>query len=188
MTSAGGGRAAYWRAGGIGLAGKDDLVGDHHSVDLGGSVLVATVATRRNTSANWGIERHAQPDIIAYAAWQRLRATAVVVVQPSSPLDANTGDHPTPCPPATFRPRREWRLCSVLDRLRTRALPSERRKQPMLSLVSACARCCAQTVTPRSAQCSDPRALITAPLPDQTLRGSDARLWDSRTCNVSLLY
>jgi len=63
-------------------------------------------------------------------------------------------------------------LLPVLDRLRTQvaqratqtadALPGETR----VLLVAP------QAVTPRSAQCSDPRALITAPLPGQTLRGN----------------
>ena len=96
-----------------------------------------------------------------------------VVVQPSSPLTPTPETTPTPVPPATFTPAPGMAtLLPVLDRLRTQvaqratqtadALPGETR----VLLVAP------QAVTPRSAQCSDPRALITAPLPGQTLRGN----------------
>jgi len=95
-----------------------------------------------------------------------------VAQSPLSPT-ATPEPSPTPAPSATITPAPATvTSLQVIDRLRT--LIAQRAAQTVVadSTATPVILVVPRVVTPPSAQCSDPRAVITAPLPGQTLRGN----------------
>lgn len=96
-----------------------------------------------------------------------------VIVQPPVPATPTPGPSTTSSPSATLTPTPATTdSLQVIDRLRT--LLAQRATQTVVAgaPVASTARAALPTVAPPSAQCNDLRAVITAPLPGQTLRGN----------------
>lgn len=94
------------------------------------------------------------------------------------PATATPTASPTPTPPATLTPAPATTTSlQFLDRLRTLRAQGATQTAVAGATVTTVTRAAPATIAPPqrvppSAQCSDPRAVITAPLPGQTLRGN----------------